>query len=102
MAGKGNPKTGGRKKGTPNKIGNKVKEAIEKAFDQLGGVSYLIRVGENDPKTFCTLLSKLLPSKIEAEIDDVSKPLNPTERAARLVSLLSGALNGSDEDDSED
>jgi len=41
-----------------------VKEAIENAFTELGGMSYLVHVGRNDPRTFCALLSKLLPTKL--------------------------------------
>jgi hypothetical protein len=41
-----------------------VKEAIENAFTELGGMSYLVHVGRTDPRTFCALLSKLLPTKL--------------------------------------
>jgi hypothetical protein len=54
----------GRAKGTPNKITLSVREAIERAFENLGGASYLEHVGRNDPRTFCALLSKLLPTKL--------------------------------------
>ena len=54
----------GRPKGIPNKITLSVKEAIEKAFEKLGGQEYLVHVGQTDPRTFCALLSKLLPTKI--------------------------------------
>ena len=54
----------GRAKGTPNKITLSVREAIENAFTELGGTSYLVHVGRNDPRTFCALLSKLLPTKL--------------------------------------
>jgi hypothetical protein len=54
----------GRPKGIPNKITLSVREAIERAFDNLGGASYLEHVGRSDPRTFCALLSKLLPTKL--------------------------------------
>ena len=41
-----------------------VKEAIERAFDELGGAGYLVHVGRTDPRTFCALLSRLLPTKL--------------------------------------
>jgi hypothetical protein len=41
-----------------------VREAVERAFDKLGGASYLEHVGRTDPRTFCALLSKLLPTKL--------------------------------------
>ena len=54
----------GRQKGTVNKLTVSIREAIEHAFDELGGASYLVHVGRNDPRTFCALLSKLLPTKL--------------------------------------
>jgi hypothetical protein len=54
----------GRPKGIPNKVTQSVKEAIENAFQELGGMSYLVHVGRSDPRTFCALLSKLLPTKL--------------------------------------
>lgn len=71
------PKSGtrpsGRKKGTPNKISAEVKKALEKAFDELGGSKYLKKVGQSDPRTFCALLGKILPTQIEG--GDPDKPL---------------------------
>lgn len=54
----------GRPKGLPNKLTVSVKEAVENAFNELGGMSYLVHVGKTDPRTFCALLSKLLPTKL--------------------------------------
>ncbi len=54
----------GRPKGIPNKVTQSVKEAIERAFDKLGGMDYLVHVGQTDPRTFCALLSRLLPTKL--------------------------------------
>ena len=54
----------GRAKGTQNKLTVSIREAIEHAFDNLGGASYLEHVGRNDPRTFCALLGKLLPTKL--------------------------------------
>jgi hypothetical protein len=54
----------GRRKGTPNKLTLSIRDAIEHAFDELGGTSYLVHVGQTDPRTFCALLSKLLPTKL--------------------------------------
>ena len=54
----------GRPAGIPNKVTQSVKEAIENAFTKLGGTDYLVHVGRTDPRTFCALLSKLLPTRI--------------------------------------
>lgn len=56
--------TGGSRKGIPNRQTVAIKEAIERAFTKLGGASYLEHVGRTDPRTFCALLSKLLPTKL--------------------------------------
>ena len=56
--------TRGSRKGIPNRTTQNIKEAIEGAFDRLGGVDYLVKVGQSDPRTFCALLAKLLPTKL--------------------------------------
>ena len=56
--------TGGSRKGIPNRQTVAIKDAIERAFDKLGGTDYLVHVGRSDPRTFCALLSKLLPTKL--------------------------------------
>jgi hypothetical protein len=55
---------GGSRKGIPNKQTVAIKDAIERAFTKLGGTDYLVHVGRTDPRTFCALLSKLLPTKL--------------------------------------
>ena len=65
---KGSDKTGGRKKGTPNKATQAVKDAILEAFNGLGGVKYLEKIGKEDPKTFLTLLGKVVPAEVKADI----------------------------------
>jgi hypothetical protein len=64
MAGLGNPKTGGRAPGTPNRLTKSVKDAILTAFDELGGVNYLVEVGRQKPEVFCALLAKILPTQL--------------------------------------
>jgi hypothetical protein len=54
----------GRQKGTVNKLTVSIRDAIEHAFDELGGTDYLVHVGRSDPRTFCALLSKLLPTRL--------------------------------------
>ena len=61
-------KTGGRKKGTPNKTTAKLKDAILNAFEEVGGQSYLVTVAREDPRTFCTLLGKVLPKDVNANV----------------------------------
>jgi hypothetical protein len=80
---KGGPKLGGRKKGTPNKTTAAVKEAILKAFDKVGRETYLEKVAREDPKTFCSLLGRVLPTEItgpEGEPVGVTFYMNYTGR----------------------
>jgi hypothetical protein len=65
MAGKGQPKTGGRKRGTPNKTTALLKDAVlqaaEQAGDKEGLVGYLTTQAKDNPAAFMTLLGKVLP-----------------------------------------
>ena len=61
-------KTGGRAKGTPNKTTAAIREAVLHAFDELGGADYLVRLGQEDPKAFCSLLGRVLPREVNAEV----------------------------------
>lgn len=54
----------GRPKGAQNVISAEVKEALAKAFKKLGGAKYLEQLGRTDPKAFCSLLNKLIPTEI--------------------------------------
>lgn len=60
---------GGRQKGTPNKTTAALKEAILEAFGKVGGENYLVRVASEDPRTFCTLLGKVLPMQVTGDGD---------------------------------
>jgi hypothetical protein len=37
------------------------------AFSEVGGQAYLVKVAHEDPKTFCTLLGKVLPMQVTGE-----------------------------------
>ncbi len=57
-------KTGGRIKGTPNKLTGDLREAIHEAFKRAGGVVYLTKVAEESPAVFCKLLGMTLPKDV--------------------------------------
>jgi hypothetical protein len=67
-------KTGGRLKGTPNRLTSDLKAAILGALEAQGGQQYLEKVAADDPRTFCALLSKVLPMQLQG---DEEKPLVP-------------------------
>ena len=66
----GYPKTGGAKKGSVKTHTRAVKDAIRNVFyDQLGGEKYLKKIAEKDPALFCSLLAKVIPQEIAAEVN---------------------------------
>lgn len=77
---KGSPKTGGRKKGTPNKTTALLKDAILIAARRAGGaeddkddeglISYLSTQAKDNPTGFMPLLGKVLPMQVSGSGDD--------------------------------
>ena len=66
----GYPKSGGAKKGSIKMNTRRVKDTIRSVFyDDLGGAKYLFKVAKNDPALFCSLLAKLIPQEVRAEVD---------------------------------
>jgi hypothetical protein len=59
----------GRRKGSKNKTTVLLKEAIEESFANVGGAEYLTQMATLEPKAYLTLLAKILPAKIEADIN---------------------------------
>jgi len=60
----GTPKTGGRKKGTPNKATRDIRKAVLEAFEKGGGPEWLRKQMEENPVAFMNLLGKILPTQI--------------------------------------
>jgi len=64
-------KTGGRKKGIPNKTTTIVKEAIAIAADRLGGVERLVEwakeAPENEKAFWVSVYPKLLPLQVNGD-----------------------------------
>ena len=69
---KGIPKTGGRQKGTPNKITALLKDEILQAADTAhpeGRVGYLREQAVQNPTAFLTLLGQVLPMQVTGADD---------------------------------
>jgi len=79
----------GRPKGIPNALTTSIKDAIQNAFTELGGTSYLVHVGRSDPRTFCALLGKLLPTKLS---NADGSPLLADAQRAGLMSPPAAAI----------
>ena len=56
-------KTGGRKPGSKNKTTASIKDALIKAFDELGGVPRLVQWGKTNPNDFYKLWARLAPQE---------------------------------------
>jgi len=66
---KGRLNRGGRKAGSKNKTTILLKAAIEESFENVGGAEYLTTMAIQEPKAYLTLLAKILPAKIEADVN---------------------------------
>ena len=73
------PRAGmGRPKGSVNKTTASIKQAIEAAFNGVGGHEYLMRQAEENPQAFLTLLGKIIPAQVQQEISNPDGSLRPT------------------------
>ena len=64
------PKTGGRAKGTPNKLTGDLKAMILGALDEAGGQAYLLSQAHENPKAFLSLLARVLPMQVQGDKDN--------------------------------
>lgn len=66
---KGLPKTGGgSRKGIPNRATAQIKDMIEQALTEVGGVEYLKVQAIENPGPFLGLVGKILPKDIYANV----------------------------------
>jgi len=65
-------KTGGRKKGTPNKENKELREMILGALKKLGNETWLYEKAQEYPTAFLTLLGKVLPLSVQGSEEDGS------------------------------
>lgn len=60
-------KTGGRQKGTPNKLSTNVKDNVISVFESLGGTDHMKKWAEENPSHFYNIYAKLLPLQVTGE-----------------------------------
>ena|SRR5689334_5228242 len=93
-------KTGGRKKGTPNKMTALLKDAIIEAAAQAGDddglVGYLRRQAKMNPGPFMALLGKVLPLQLTGDPDNPLEFVNKIERV-----IIGAAQDAADRDTAE-
>ena len=85
---KGKSKTGGRSRGTPNEVATDVKRALFEALDRLGGVDYLVKLGNKRPEVFAQLLGRVIPRQVEVDVNDADariQALNEGRARARAA-----------------
>ena len=62
-------KTGGRKKGVPNKVTASVKEAFTAAYKAIGGDRALAQWASENPTHFYQLYAKLIPQEVSKTVE---------------------------------
>lgn len=86
-------KTGGRQKGTPNKVTKTAKEAIAIAADGLGGADGLLAWAQRDERNesafWTSIYPKLLPHTLAADPDS---PFGLTVKLSEEAKRLMGEL----------
>lgn len=73
----------GRPKGSKNKSTAALKDAILGALSNVGGQAYLEKVANDDPRTFCTLIGKVLPMTVVGNMDVAATVTFQTVYAAK-------------------
>ncbi|MFC0302767.1 hypothetical protein ACFSTI_25085 [Rhizorhabdus histidinilytica] len=76
----GRQKTGGRQKGTPNKVTKALKDMILGALDDAGGQTYLADQAKANPAAFMTLVGKVLPMQVAGDADNPLNVINTIRR----------------------
>lgn len=71
-------KTGGRRKGTQNKVTKALKDMVLSAFYAAGGETYLVEQSAKNPTAFMTLVGKILPTNVgvSGSLNTVSKVIH--------------------------
>jgi hypothetical protein len=65
-------KTGGRTKGTPNRLTTSIKEALLETFDRRGGTQALLDWSNDHPSDFYALVGRLIPKEPSVESSAVT------------------------------
>ena len=91
-------KTGGRQKGSGNKLPQELKVMILEALDKAGGIDYLVDKSKSHPTAFLSLIGKVLPMTV---IGDEDNPFLIKDISSKPFELESATwLTQQDKDDS--
>jgi hypothetical protein len=94
----------GRTRGVPNRTTAVIKEAVIAAAQAVGEdgkgkdglIGYLKRVAQRDMKAFCTLLGKVLPTQISAEVSLIDRLSYEDRRRLETALEMIGDENDDD------
>jgi len=80
---KGKEKTGGKVKGTPNKLTKTVKETVLAAFNDLqqDPKANIMAWAKEQPTEFYKIAAKLIPTEVNANVEVHKKELPPFMRS---------------------
>ena len=70
-------KTGGRKKGTPNKVQRTVRESLISVYDRLGGDEAMLAWAAENPEEFYKHWIKMLPTEVKQDVTSSDGTLQP-------------------------
>ena len=94
-------KTGGRKKGTPNKVTASVRETFQVAFESLQTDDHanLLTWARSQPTEFYKLAAKLIPiaTEVTGKDGEPLMALDDNQTAAKLAAILAAAKSRKDE-----
>lgn len=98
---KGSQKTGGRKKGTPNKFNVSIKEAVLTVFNNIQGekdLGHFTQWAEANPTEFYRICSKMIPQQVQAEVNHIvtADELPDNELAAIATGSSTGTAEQTD------
>lgn len=67
-------RTGGRQKGTPNKVTGALKDMVLQSLANVGGTAYLEQQARDNPNAYMSLVGKVLPLQVKQDGADPVVP----------------------------
>ncbi|MBI3044200.1 MAG: hypothetical protein HYY78_15375 [Betaproteobacteria bacterium] len=84
-------KTGGRTKGTPNKVSLSLKQAVLDTFQKLGGITHMVTWAQENPSEFYRIAARLVPPGVPVCIDGLEGAL-VNQGAAVVKAMAAGTI----------
>ena len=91
-------KTGGRQKGTPNRLSMSVKNAVLETFANLGGVEHMTGWAEENPSEFYRIAARLIPQQLTA---DITHKVNADELPDSVLAHIATAGSNRDAEEKD-